>query len=144
MWFDGPNCITIDFFLPLYYRIRAALLHEGQLIAFASRALTDTQKENEVLAIVFAAEKFEQCTFDHTVPMSLYEREHVQRRIGLTTAGKVLYKHKLLYRIRWNRTSHTDINCQYKTFFSSVVDASSHRQNFVTHPNSECIHHTRR
>ena len=43
----------------------AALLQEGQPIAFASRALTDTetryaQIEKEMLAIVFAAEKFDQ------------------------------------------------------------------------------------
>ena len=50
----------------------AALLQEGQPIAFASRALTDTeimyaQIEKEMLAIVFAAEKFDQCTFGHSV-----------------------------------------------------------------------------
>ena len=50
----------------------AALLQEGQPIAFASRALTDTetryaQIEKEMLAIVFAAEKFDQYTFGHSV-----------------------------------------------------------------------------
>ena len=50
----------------------AALLQEGQPIAFASRALTDTetryvQIEKEMLAIVFATEKFDQYTFGHSV-----------------------------------------------------------------------------
>ena len=50
----------------------AALLQEGQPIAFASRALTDTetryaQIEKEMLAIVFAAKKFDQYTFGHSV-----------------------------------------------------------------------------
>ena len=50
----------------------AALLQEGQPIVFASRALTDTetryaQIEKEMLAIVFAAEKFDQYTFGHSV-----------------------------------------------------------------------------
>ena len=49
-----------------------ALLQEGQPIAFASRALTDTetryaQIEKEMLAIVFAAEKVDQYTFGHSI-----------------------------------------------------------------------------
>ena len=50
----------------------AALLQEAQPIAFASRALTDpetryAQIEKEMPAIVFAAEKFDQYTFGHSV-----------------------------------------------------------------------------
>ena len=50
----------------------AARLQEGQPIAFTSQTLTDTeiryvQIEKEMLAIVFAAEKFEQYTFGHSV-----------------------------------------------------------------------------
>ena len=49
----------------------AALLQNEQPIAFASRALTDTetryaQIEKEMLAIVFAAEKFDQYTYGRT------------------------------------------------------------------------------
>ena len=48
------------------------LLQEGQPIAFANRALTETknryaQIEKEMLAIVIAAEKFYQYTFGHSV-----------------------------------------------------------------------------
>ena len=47
--------------------IGAAVLQEGQPIAFASRALTDTETryahiEKEMQPIVFAAEKFDQYT----------------------------------------------------------------------------------
>ena len=50
----------------------AALLQEGQPTAFASRALIDTetryaQIEKEMLATIFAAEKFDQYTFGHSV-----------------------------------------------------------------------------
>ena len=50
----------------------AELLQEVQPIAFFGRALTDTetryaQIEKEMLAIVFAAEKFDQYTFGHSV-----------------------------------------------------------------------------
>lgn len=50
----------------------AALLQEGQPLCFASRALTDTetryaQIEKEMLAIVFAVEKFHQYTFARPV-----------------------------------------------------------------------------
>ena len=46
----------------------AALLQDGKPVAFASRALTDTetryaQIEKELLAIVFSVEKFDQFTF---------------------------------------------------------------------------------
>ena len=52
--------------------IGAALFQEGQPIAFANRALTGTdtryaQIEKEMLAIIFAAEKFDQYTFGHSV-----------------------------------------------------------------------------
>jgi len=50
----------------------AALLQEGQPIAYASRALTDTetryaQIEKEALAIVHSVEKFNQYTFGRKV-----------------------------------------------------------------------------
>ena len=50
----------------------AALLQDGKPVAFASRALTDTetryaQIEKELLAIVFSVEKFDQFTFGRTV-----------------------------------------------------------------------------
>ena len=53
-------------------RLGAALLQEGQPVAFASRALTDTevryaQIEKEMLAIVWSAEKFHQYTFGRPV-----------------------------------------------------------------------------
>ena len=50
----------------------AALLQDGKPVAFASKALTDTetryaQIEKELLAIVFSVEKFDQFTFGRTV-----------------------------------------------------------------------------
>ena len=52
----------------------AALLQEGQPIAFTSRTVTDTetryaQIDMEMLAIVFAAEKFDQHSFGYSVTM---------------------------------------------------------------------------
>ena len=52
----------------------AALLQEGQPIAFTSRTVTGTetryaQIDMEMLAIVFAAEKFDQYSFGHSVTM---------------------------------------------------------------------------
>ena len=50
----------------------AALIQDGKPVAFASRALTDTetryaQIEKELLVIVFSVEKFDQFTFGRTV-----------------------------------------------------------------------------
>ena len=66
----------------------AALLQEGQPIAFASRALTDTetryaQIEKEMLAIVFAAEKFDQYTFGHSITV---QSDHTPLESILKTA----------------------------------------------------------
>ena len=53
----------------------AALLQDGRPIAYASRALTDTETryaviEKEMLAIVFALEKWHQCTYCR--PVTIY------------------------------------------------------------------------
>ena len=50
----------------------AALMQNGQLIAFASRALTDpetryAQIEKEMLAVVFALQKFDQYVYSRSV-----------------------------------------------------------------------------
>ena len=52
--------------------LSAALLQDGKPVAFASRAITDTetryaQIEKQLLAIVFSGEKFDQFTFGRTV-----------------------------------------------------------------------------
>ena len=66
----------------------AALLQEGQPVAFASRTLTDTktryvQIEKEMLAIVFAAEKFNQYTFGYSV---IVQSDHKPLGIILKTS----------------------------------------------------------
>ena len=53
----------------------AALLQDGRPIAYASRSLSDTEQryaqiEKEMLAIVFALEKFNQYTFGRHVRVS--------------------------------------------------------------------------
>ena len=50
----------------------AAILQDGKPVAFASRALTNTETryakiEKELLAIVFSVAKFDQLTFSRTV-----------------------------------------------------------------------------
>lgn len=53
-------------------RLGAAVLQKGQPVAFASLALTDTksryaQIKKELLAVVFALNKFEQCAYGRPV-----------------------------------------------------------------------------
>ena len=57
----------------------AAVLQKGQPVAFASRALTDTesryaQTEKELLAVVFTLDKFEQYAYGRPVTIESYHK----------------------------------------------------------------------
>ena len=94
-------------------RLGAVLLQDGHPIAYASRTMTETQEkyaqiEKELLAVVFACERFHQCIYGKTVEVD-YDHKPLESilRNSLTKAPARL--HRMLLRLQ-----RYDLNLIYK------------------------------
>lgn len=76
--------------------VGACLLQEGHSVAYASRALTETEKnyakiEKELLAIVFSVRKFHQCVYGVRVDVQSDHKplENILRKLLGTATSRL-------------------------------------------------------